>query len=115
MELCQKFDLVGEVNWYNHKPASVVENEWVKILWNFNINKDHVLYKTEGKCHLIDISVPGDKRIELKKQKKVDNYSKLRWEDLEFVTKCGCSSYYWSPRSKIKKLQRLAEEVRCKE
>ena len=24
LELCQKFGLVGEVKWYNHKPASVV-------------------------------------------------------------------------------------------
>ena len=39
-----------------------------------------MLYKTERKCHLIDIAVPGDKRIELKEQKKVDNYHELRQE-----------------------------------
>ena len=37
VELCEKFGLVGEVTWYNHKPASVVENDRVKILWDFNI------------------------------------------------------------------------------
>ena len=72
LELCQKFGLVGEVKWYNHKPASVVENDGVKILWNFNIQTDHVtqhrrpdivvLYKTERKYHLIDIAVSGDKK-----------------------------------------------------
>ena len=36
------------------------------------------LYKTERKCHLIDTAVPGDKRIVLKDQEKIDNYSKLR-------------------------------------
>ena len=39
-----------------------------------------VLYKTERKCHLIDIGVPGDKRIELKEQENIDNYCELRPE-----------------------------------
>ena len=34
-----------------------------------------MLYKTERKCHVIDTAVPGDKRIGLKEQEKVDNYS----------------------------------------
>ena len=94
MELCQKFDLVDEVKLYNHKAASVVENGRVKILWGFNIQTDHaiqhrmpditVLYKNERKCHFIDISVPGDKRTELKEQKKIDNYIELR-EDVKKI------------------------------
>ena len=32
LDLCQKFGLVGEARWYNHKPASVAENNRVKIL-----------------------------------------------------------------------------------
>ena len=57
-------------------------------MWDFNIQTDHViqykrldiavLYQTERKSHLIDITVPRDKRIELKEQEKIDNYSKLR-------------------------------------
>ena len=39
-----------------------------------------MLYKTERKCHLIDIAVPREKRIELKEQEKIDNYSELRQE-----------------------------------
>ena len=31
LELCQKFGFVGEVKWYDHKPAGVVENDRVKI------------------------------------------------------------------------------------
>ena len=90
LELCQKFGLFGEVKWFNHKPASVVENDRVKILWDFNIQTGHVikhrrpdivvLYKTERKCQLIDIAKPGDKRIELKEQEKIDSYSELRRE-----------------------------------
>ena len=75
---------------YNYKPASVVENDRVKILRDFHIQTDHViqyrrpdivvLYKTERKCHLIDIAVPVDKRAELKEQEKKDNYIELRQE-----------------------------------
>ena len=85
LELCQKFGLVGKVKWYYHKPANVVENDRVKILWDFNIQTDHVIqhkdtetHPTERHCHLIDIAVPRDKRIELTEQEKVDNYSGLR-------------------------------------
>ena len=74
MELCQN---------HNHKHVKVVENVMFKILWDLNIQTDHViqrrrsdivvLYKTERKCHLIAAS--GDKKIKLKEQEKVDNYS----------------------------------------
>ena len=40
-----------------------------------------MLYKHERKYHLIDITVPGDKRIELKEQEKIDIYSELRQEE----------------------------------
>ena len=39
-----------------------------------------MLCKTERNCHLIDIAVLEDKRIELKEQEKVENSSELRWE-----------------------------------
>ena len=53
--------------------------------WDFNIQTNHViqhrrpdivvLYKTERKCSLIDIAASGDKKIKLKEQEKVYNYS----------------------------------------
>ena len=82
--------MIDGVNWYNHKPAKVVENGRVKILWDLNIQTDHViqhrrpdivvLYKIERKYHLIDITVNGDKKIESKEQEKIDNYRELRRE-----------------------------------
>ena len=108
MKLCQKFGLVGEAKWYNHKPGSVVENDRVKILWDFNIQTDHVihhrrldivvLYKTERKCHLIDIAVLEEKRIELKEQERIDNSqlaftcSKLTTENRNTRTRCEICS-----------------------
>ena len=43
LKLCQKFGLVGEVKWYNQKSASVVENNRIKLLWDFDNQTDHVI------------------------------------------------------------------------
>ena len=78
------------MKWYNHKPEDVMENDRVKILWDFNIQTDHVIqhrrpdivivYKNERRCHIVDVAVPGDKRVELKEQEKIEKYGDLRRE-----------------------------------
>ena len=55
-------------------PDSVSENNEVKLLWDMNIQCDHVIgarrpdivvvNKQERKCAICDIAVPGDKRIQ---------------------------------------------------
>ena len=90
MELCQKFGLVGKVKWYNEKPASVVENDRVKILWDFNIETDHVsqprrpdivvLSKTERKCHLNWYCCAWGQKDWVERTGNIDNYSELRRE-----------------------------------
>ena len=59
----------------------------------------------------------GDKKIELKEQKKVDNNSELRRKrkDLKLITNFGYSSCNWSPTSDIEKIERLDEEAGYKE
>ena len=48
---------------------------------SFNIEVLTQLFCAKLKeSHLIDIAVPGDKRIELKEQEKIDNYTELRQE-----------------------------------
>ena len=47
LELCQNFGLVGKVKRYNHKPANVVENDRIKILWDL-ISKQTMSFSTEG-------------------------------------------------------------------
>ena len=64
-----------------------MENERVKIMWDFNIQTDHVIqhrqpnivivYKKKRKCQLIDVVIPGDSRVELKEHEKVKNYNEL--------------------------------------
>ena len=90
LELCQKFELLGKIKWYNHRPESVMENDRVKVFWDFNIQTDHVIqhrrpdivivHKVERKCQLTDIAVPGDKRVEMKEQEKIENYNELKRE-----------------------------------
>ena len=58
-------------------------NRHVMILWDFNIQTDHViehrrpdvvLDKHEKMCHLINIAVPGESRVTSKENEKVQKY-----------------------------------------
>ena len=69
--MCEEKDLEVSTKWYAHVPEKVVEPSDVKILWDFNIQKDHdveqrrpdvVLDKKANSCHLVDIAVPADSR-----------------------------------------------------
>ena len=125
LELGQKFGLVGKVKWYNHKPASVVENDRVKILWHFNIQTDHSTQKAWHSC-----AVQNWKKVPpywywcaWRQKDWVERTGKdrqLLWtktgseKDLKLVSSCGCSSCNWSLKSDIIKIERLTKEVKCK-
>ena len=80
-DLCKKNGLKCNVKWYEHEPDSVVENDDIKLLWDFNIQCDNmieahrpdivVLHKKEKKCLIVDVAVPGDCRINEKEKKKL--------------------------------------------
>uniref|UniRef100_A0A1X7UR25 Uncharacterized protein n=1 Tax=Amphimedon queenslandica TaxID=400682 RepID=A0A1X7UR25_AMPQE len=67
-----------------------MENDSVKILWNFMIQCDNyiehrkpdivVIDKIEKKCLIIDVAIPGDNRIMKKEEEKVEKYKELRQE-----------------------------------
>ena len=71
-------------------PDSVRENNEVKLLWDMNIQRDHVIEartpdivvvnKQERKCAIVDTAVPGDKRIGEKENEKVEKYQELNRE-----------------------------------
>ena len=42
-EMCWKFKFDHANKWYMHKPAPVLENDTHKLLWDFNIQTDHLL------------------------------------------------------------------------
>ena len=71
--LCKRFDLPCKETWYDHFPESVLENDQVKVLWDFKIQTDlyldHnrpdivVLEKKESVCYIIDVACPFHKRV----------------------------------------------------
>ena len=77
-------------SWYEHRAEKVVENEDVKVLWDFNVfvdkfiearRPDIILVKKKVKeCVIIDIAVPGDVRTKMKEEEKIDKYQDLARE-----------------------------------
>ena len=61
------------VAWYNHEPLPVVENDVIKVLWEFDIQTDKnvtsnrpdiiIVDKKEKSLKLIDVSIPNDMNI----------------------------------------------------
>ena len=88
-ELCQKFQFDHTNKWYMHNPASVLENDTHKLLWDFDIQMDHLIstrpcnnQQKKGTYKIVDFAVLADHRIKLKesemKDKYLDLYSKLK-------------------------------------
>ena len=75
---------------YMHNPASILEIDSHKLLWNFDIETDHLIL--DGRPDLIkiyikvrsfkifDFAVPADNRIKLKVSEKKDKYLHLARE-----------------------------------
>ena len=67
-----------------HNPAPVLENDTHKLLWDFNIHRDHrisarrpdliIINKKTRICKTVDFIVPADHRIKLKECEKKDKY-----------------------------------------
>ena len=89
-KLCGLYKLERAEKWYEHIPNGVIESDDVKILWDFNIQCDHVIesrrpdivvvLKKEKECKIIDIAVPGDCRICEKETEKIEKYDELKRE-----------------------------------
>ena len=43
LEMCKKFKFDHANKWYMHNPASVLENDTNKLLWDFDIQTDHLI------------------------------------------------------------------------
>ena len=68
-----------------HNSASVLENETHKLLWDFDIQRDHQISvrradlliinnKKRRTCKIVDFAIPVDYRIKLKESEKKDKY-----------------------------------------
>ena len=71
-----------------HNPAPIPENDTLKLLWDFNIQTDHLIparkpdliiinKKKKRICKIVDFAVPADHRINLKESEKKDKYLDL--------------------------------------
>ena len=88
--ICKSKEINVTDKWYNHQPEPVTENDKCKILWDFAINTDRTIKanrpdiivknKTDKKCILIDMSVPGDANITAKEFEKRYKYKDLEIE-----------------------------------
>ena len=86
--LCKKYNLEKTEKWYDHSPKSVLGTDMVKLLWDVNIQCDHVIEarrpdivvvnKSESKCIIIDIAVLGDSRTGEKEKEKLEKYKDLK-------------------------------------
>ena len=64
-----------------HNPARAQENDSHKLLWDFNIQTDHLIQvKRKRICKIIDFDIPADHRINLKEGEKKDKYFDLARE-----------------------------------
>ena len=90
--MCKKFKFYHTNKWYMHNPAHVLENATHKLLWDFNIQTDHLIpvrrpdliiinkKKKKRTCKTVDFAVPTDHRIKLKECEKKDKYLDLARE-----------------------------------
>ena len=77
-------------NYWDHFPASVVENNDMKILWDFNFYNDHlktakhpdivVVDKPQKTVQIVNISVPSDNNVGQKECEKIEKYKDLSVE-----------------------------------
>ena len=78
--------------WYTHNLASVLENGTLKLLWDFDIQTDHLISagrldlkiinkkKKKKTCKIVDFAVSADHGIKLKEGEKKDKYMDLAKE-----------------------------------
>ena len=81
-----KFDRMNK--WYMHNPASVQENETHKLLWDFDMQTDHLISArrpgliiiNNKKRELAEFAALSDHRVKLKESEKKDKYLDLAKE-----------------------------------
>ena len=88
--MCKKFKSDLANKWYTHNPASVLENDTHNLLWDFDIQTDHLISarrpdliitnKKKKICKIVDFAVPADNRIKLKESEERDKYLDLARE-----------------------------------
>ena len=90
--LAEKHEFVqpNAVKWHQYDPEPILENDTVKILWNFPVQTDRrvthnkpdiiTVNKRSREIQLIDIAIPLDSNIAQKRNEKITKYVDLSIE-----------------------------------
>ena len=92
--LCKKFQFDHANKSYMHNPEPVLENDTRNLLWDFEIEMDHLISarrpdlviannnnnKKKRTCGVVDFTVSADHRVKLKESEKKDMYLELAKE-----------------------------------
>ena len=84
--MCKSLKSDHTNKWYIHNPASVLENDTHKILWDFDIQTDHLTSarrpdlimikkrerERERTCRIVDFAVSAIHKVTLKESEKKD-------------------------------------------
>ena len=92
-EMCKKLKFNYTNKWYIHNPESDLQNDTHKLLWDFDIQTNHLIsarrpdlmiINKKRTCKFEDFDVPADHRIKLKESEKKDGYLDLarEWKKL---------------------------------
>ena len=65
-ELCKKLKSDQTNEWYMYNPASVLENDILKLLWDFDIQTDHLISARRP-----DLIIINNKKKKKKKKKNL--------------------------------------------
>ena len=84
-QFCEKLGFNRGRVWHEHEPESVIENENLKILWDFTIQCDHmteprgpdimIVDTVKKETMIIDVTIPGDTRVCDKEREKIEKCS----------------------------------------
>ena len=127
-EVCRKIGIDVKPNWYEHQPEAVQENERYKILWDFNIQTDHVIEarrpdmividKETKFAKIIDFSIPYDSRVISKEVEKIEKYQDLAreikklWDMRVIVIPIVIGTLGTTPKKLKKRLEDIGIETR---
>ena len=89
-KICRHYHINTDDKYYEHKPATVTENDDVTILWDMPIHTDRTIKanrpdivikdKAEDRCIIIDMSVPSEQNTSVKTTEKLSKYKDLEIE-----------------------------------
>ena len=89
-EIAKKCGFQTTTKSYEHSPETVLENDSFKILWDFNIQTDHILEarrpdlvvvrKAERLTQIVDFAIPLDPLVVEREQQKIEKYQDLARE-----------------------------------